>query len=374
MKHLRFTVICISALLLGLLSTQHTGATTPSEPAVRNIIFMVGDGMGFAHLTAFLLNKQNRPIAMERAQATGFVRTHSANNRVTDSAAASTALATGHKTKNRSISVDTLGHPLETILEKAQQQAMGTGLVVTCDITDATPAGFYAHTPSRYESEQIAAQLVDSKVDVWIGAGGKHFDRRSDGRNLLEEFRAKGYTLITDTTALDRVHAGRVAAPMAQGSNMPWHPERGDYLPKATAKTLELLAQQSDSTKQGFFLLIEGSRIDHAAHKNDLKQILEEMCDFDHAAGIAMDFADQNPGTLVIIVADHETGGLTINSNSDVHEETGDKSLAYRFSTGDHTGCLVPLMAYGTGASRFGHLLDNTQIHDLLCQLAGLEQ
>ncbi len=360
------TSIAVIALTINPLNTS----AKPRKSEVKNIILMIGDGMGAAQITHYMVENRYKPINMQRATGGGMVITYSANNRVTDSAAAATAYATGQKTNNSKLSVDPQNNPLPTILEKAEQAGLATGVVATCYLTHATPAAFYAHSKRRYDNDTIAVQLINSGIDVAFGSGDKIFTNRKDGRNLLEEATAAGYNVAHNIDDLKECHDGNHILVYPTGSNhMPAWDERGDYLPRATAKALEIL---SNNSRKGFFAMIEGSLIDYGGHGNSAKITYDETRDFDQAVGVAMDFADQHPGTLVIILADHETGGLSIVSNNEDFTES-ESGVKCRFSTGGHSGTMVPLLTYGAGANTIGGIYDNTEINHLMCKLLNLE-
>lgn len=368
MKH--YTIIFS---ILALLATAQPYKAEARRPEVRNVILMIGDGMGLSSVTGLMVNGGYKPINMQRATATGFVTTYSANNRVTDSAAAATAFATGHKTNNSMLSVARDSTQLETIFEQAERRGMATGVVVTCYLPHATPAAFYAHSIGRYNISSISSQLIASGIDVAFGGGDSLFTSRKDGRNLLDEARAKGYTVVDNISKLDTVHSGQVLAVYPTGrKHMPFELQgRGDYLPRATAKALEILG--NDSPRKGFIAMVEGSLIDYGSHGNDTKVLFSEMADFDRAVGVAMDYADSHKGTLLVVLADHETGGLSINSN-DEDFSLGDSGVSYSFSTGSHTGTMVPMFAYGAGAEHFTGIVDNTEVNALMRKVLGLDK
>ncbi len=344
--------------------------TTPAEPEVKNIILLVGDGMGVAQVTALMLARGYEPINIDRAQAGGMVKTWSANNRVTDSAASGTTYASGEKTNNGYLGVTPDGQPHPSILEKAEQAGMATGLVVTTIIQHATPGAFYAHNPNRNDYPGISLDLVDAGVDVAIGGGRKYLTDRTDGRNLWDELVREGYTMTESLEGLAGVTSGNAMALYEAELPLVIRGRDPEYLPRATAKALEILTANSAAAGKGFFLMVEGSFIDSAGHGNDAEMLLGEMGDFDASVGVAFDYADRHPGTLVIVTADHETGGLTAPSgNSDfTARESG---IDYRFSTGSHTASLVPLFAYGTGAQEFSRVMDNTEISRIIARLVG---
>lgn len=332
---------------------------------VENIIFMIGDGMGLAQLTALSMEQDYEPLNMERARHIGLQKTYSANNRVTDSAASGTAMATGEKTNNGYLGVDALGRPLTSSLVRAQEAGMATGLVVTIEPMAATPAAFYAHHSQRWDYDSIAMDMLRSGVDVIAGSGAPTLRkiRRPYGEvDVIAGFQEAGYTFAPDMESFMAVgHSPAVMFFREDG--FPYMAAdtagvRGDYLPQATAKTLELL---ENSGKAGFFLMVEGSLIDYGGHDNDLEAVLGEMRDFDNAVKVAFDYADSHPGTLVVVTGDHETGGLTIISPEEDFTK-GAEDVVYNFSTGDHSGTFIPVYAYGTGAENFTGIMENTDI------------
>jgi alkaline phosphatase len=310
---------------------------------------------------------------MERASTGGFVKTASANNRVTDSAASATAYATGYKTDNSHLSVSPTGDTLATILELAEREGLPTGLVVTTHLTHATPAAFYTHNPDRDDYRAIALDLIPSGIDVAIGGGGRYLTDRPDGRNLIAELERLGYVMVDSLAGLDNVKTGSAMA-VYPGSGLPMIKDGRDpeYLSRATSKALEILTANTPHGEGGFFLMVEGSYIDSAGHDNDSRKLIDEMGDFDRAVGVAFDWADAHPGTLVIVLADHETGGLTLPSGNE-NFLLPDSGVEFRWSTGGHTATMVPLLAYGAHADLFGGIADNTEINHRLVQLLGLE-
>lgn len=346
--------------------------TPSSSPRVKNIILMVGDGMGLAQVSALTLSGE--PVNMERASVGGFVKTSSANNRVTDSAASATAYSTGEKTDNGHLAVAPDGTPLETILEKAEDKGLATGLVATTHIMHATPAAFYAHTPDRNDYQGIALALLDAGIDVAIGGGINYLTDRPDGRDLVAELQRRGYTVVDSLPDLDGVVSGQ-AMSLYNEDDIPQYLREGrdpTMLAKGTSKALEILTANTPRGAGGFFLMVEGSWIDSAGHANDAEMLLGEMLDFDNAVGVAFDYADANPGTLVIVLADHETGGLTIPSGKE-NFLIPDSGVEFRWSTGGHTATMIPMMAYGSRAEFFGGIMDNTEVNHRMVQLLGLQ-
>lgn len=365
MKH-TYPFLLLLTLCLCCRCTPHT-----AEPEIRNIIFLIGDGMGLAQTTALATAGGYAPTQFDRVRCIGIQKTYSANNRVTDSAAAGTALATGTKTDNGTIGLSPDGTPLESALQAARRAGKATGIVVTYSPLDATPAAFVAHTADRYDFEQTALQYLDCGVDVIAGSGPQYFDHRSDGRNLIAEMEARGYTFAANKAALLSATRTPLLALLPDAS-LPFAAcdtlnLRGDYLAEATAKAIELLEQASG---EGFFLMVEGSLIDKAAHRNDIEAVLAEMHDFDRAVGTAFDYADAHPGTLVIVTGDHETGGLSLVS-PDTDFTAGNSGLRYDFATESHSATFIPVYAYGTGAEQFTGIMENTDIGLRLKRLAG---
>jgi len=329
-----------------------------------NVILMIGDGMGLAQIyAAMTANKGN--LHLQRCKYIGLSKTNSADDYITDSAAGATAFACGKKTKNGAIAVDTAGKPMPTLLEMAIKEGLATGLVTTCAITHATPASFIAHQPSRDMYEEIAADFLKVPIDLFIGGGIKHFKNRKDKRDLTVELAQKGYQIALSEQELQAFNTGKIAALLAdehipsigKGRNQNW-------LQNATKKAIQILSQNPE----GFFLMIEGSQIDWGGHANDANYIIEETLDFDRAIGEVLNFADKTGNTLVIITADHETGGLTLNGGD---LKTGEVHVA--FTSHDHTAIPVPVFAYGVGAENFAGFYENTAIFTKILELLGLE-
>lgn len=324
----------------------------------KNIILMIGDGMGLTQITAGMYINGNK-LNLEQFLYIGLHKTHASNNLVTDSAAGATAFSCGKKTYNGAIGLDKSKKPATTILEKAESEGMPTGLVVTSSITHATPASFYAHQKDRSMMDEIAADLLKSDVDFFVGGGKKHFDRRKDGQDLLPELAAKGYAI---STFLDKEFSDitidfnkKFGYFTADGEPLPVMQGR-DYLVQACESAVTYLSGKDEKDK-GFFLLVEGSQIDWGGHANDSEYIVREMIDFDNAIGKVLDFAKKDGETLVIVTADHETGGYAINPGSTMD------SIVPAFTTDKHTAVLIPVFAYGPGAELFSGIFDNTAVY-----------
>ncbi len=354
MKRILLHLLLAAAAFAPAAAAAHEPQT---ETEVRNVILMIGDGMGLAQTGALMIDSGYAPLSFDRAQHIALVKTYSANNRVTDSAAAATAMGTGCKTENGRIGIAPDGSRPANLTELAEAAGLSTALVVTSHLADATPSGFAAHTLERYTSDEITAAYADAGIDILAGGGRAYFEASLDGRNIVEELRAKGYRFAEtpeEFCAADELPLLGLFAP----EYMPTADKRGEeYLAAATAHTLDLLSRR----EAGFFAMIEGSQIDIACHNNDTEVMLAEMRDFNRAVHTALDFADTHPGTLVVVVADHETGGLTMVSNDRDFTAT-ESGIDFRYSTTSHSGIPVVLYAYGTGSEHFRGTMQNTDI------------
>ncbi|MDD2476602.1 MAG: alkaline phosphatase [Dysgonamonadaceae bacterium] len=326
----------------------------------KNIIFLIGDGMGVAQV--FSAITANRGVLnMTQMPFTGFSKTQSASSYTTDSAAGGTALSTGQRTYNGALAVDMDTLAIPTILEISKSKGYATGLVSSSSITHATPASFIAHQPKRSMQEEIAADFIGSDIDIFIGGGHKFFTERKDGRNLLDELRKENYLTFTSLDDAVNVKSGKLAILTAENHNETY-PKRGEMLPDATEKAINILK----NNKKGFFLMVEGSMIDWGGHANNTAYVVQEALDFDRAIAKALEFANSNKETLVIITADHETGGMAI-SDGDISkgEITGE------FTRGGHTAIMVPVFAYGAGAEKFTGVYKNTDVFEKMMEAYG---
>ena len=298
---------------------------TAEGPRPHNVILFISDGCGPASFTfarEYAIDVLGREGLAIDGHQVGAIRTRSADSRVTDSAAGATAFACGIKTNNGALAVDSEGKPHTTVLEAAEARGMATGLVVTSTITHATPAAFAAHVPSRGMTAEIAAQEIGQGIEVLFGGGTMDFlpteagGSRTDGRDLFDEARAAGYRIIRSRADFD----GALSVPVL-GLFTPGHmayeidrdPAQEPSLAEMVRKAVDLLKDDPD----GFFLMVEGSRIDHAAHGNDAAAHLHDILAFDEAFAAALDFARADGRTLIVSTSDHETGGLTLGRNID---------------------------------------------------------
>lgn len=324
----------------------------------KNIILLIGDGMGVSQVFAGLTANRGS-LFIENCKYIGFSKTQSSDNYITDSAAGGTAISAGVKTYNGAIGVDVSGVPVKTILEEASEKGLATGLVSTSSITHATPASFIAHQPDRNMYEEIAADFLNTEIDVFIGGGIDHFTKRKDGRNLAEELQNKGYLVETDIKTIKKVKTGKLAGFTASVHNGRMD-ARGDMLPVATKTAINIL----DNNEKGFFLMVEGSQIDWGGHASSTVYIVEDMLDFDKVVGQALAFAAKDKETLVIVTADHETGGMALTGGN---IEEGVVKGAY--PTKGHTGVMVPIFSYGPGAEDFIGIMENTEIYTKMREL-----
>lgn len=350
----------------------------PVEPArVRNVILLIGDGMGLSQVALARMKAigVEGKINMQLLPVQGLIHTHSANRLVTDSAAAGTALACGIKTDNGMIGVTPKEQPYCSILELAQARGMATGLVATSTISHATPASFGSHVKSRKMEPEICEQLICNRINVLFGGGRKYFlpksdsdSGRRDDRNLLAEAADAGYTVIETANQLRWVHGPQVLGLFQLDGLTTISPE--PMLADMTKKAISILDETvSDSRKygRGFFLMVEGSQIDWACHGNDAEACVRQVLLFDEAVRVAVDYALHDGHTLVVVTADHETGGLTIPEGN-----LKGTDVKVHWSTKGHTASPVPVYAIGPKSQRFGGVYDNTEIPLKIAQALGI--
>lgn len=329
---------------------------------VKNVILMISDGTGTSHFASALVANGGKLNITENAMAAGLVRTTCANKLITDSGAAASAMATGEKADYHTISVNSDGSLRQTIMDDAKKKNLATGVVATVQLTDATPAAFCAHHTDRNDAWELAPHFLESNVDFIFGGGSKYFANRPDGRDLFAEMKAKGYLATTNADEVLNANSAKVFC-LTDSLEMPPAEKRDNLLSKASLKAVETLSKQ----KNGFFLMIEGSQSDDYAHGNDLYNTMMETLDFDKATGEMLKWAEANGETLVLVVADHETGGLSL---LDGNEAKG--SVTAKFTNGGHTGVLVSSFAYGPGSDAFGGVYDNNEIFHKIKRLLGL--
>jgi len=357
-----FSGMLLSVLMLGSFTNNNKKSTAGDKP--KNIIFLIGDGMGLTQVYAGM-TRNHGSLNLERVSHVGLQKTYSFSDYITDSAASGTAMATGTKTKNGVVGLDTLGQRLKTILEYAEENGLATGLVSTSSITHATPASFIAHVQNRGMYEAIAKDFLSTDIDVFIGGGSNNFMKRKDSLNLVDELKSKGYTVLYDMEEIKKVNKGKLAGFTADSHNPSIIDGRGEMLPEATSTALNILKNDRD----GFFLMVEGSMIDWGCHDNNTEFVISEVLDFDKAVKEALDFAKKDKNTLVVITADHETGGMSIIGGS---LKEGRVDAAY--GTKGHSSVMVPVYAYGPGAELFTGIYENTDIFEKFMKLYGFSK
>ncbi|MCX2484730.1 alkaline phosphatase [Pedobacter sp. MR2016-24] len=323
---------------------------------VKHVILLIGDGMGLAQIHAgWIANHGNLNITMMRNS--GFSQTAAANSGNTDSAAGATAMAAGEKTNNRYIGMGPDDRHLTNMADTLAIFGVKTGIISSGDITDATPAAFYAHQPDRSFNQAIAKDFLSSHVDVLVGSNERSFLANAD-TTLMSAIKAKGYTWSSTLTDFKKQKRGKQLVLLPDSATRPVKDGRDDMLLQSLNKTIELLS----SNKNGFFIMTEGAQIDYGGHANDLKYVVTELHDFDKTVAEALRFADRDGETLVLVTADHETGGLTL-----LEAAAAEGRIQGEFSTNDHTNIMVPVYAYGPWAEEFRGTYQNTEIfHKIL--------
>jgi alkaline phosphatase len=408
-------------VLLAGASGAGMGKAESSGGEAKNVIIFVGDGMGTSQRDLIRLATVGLEgeLGMDDLPYEGRSHTNSADPEtfVTDSAAGGTALATGVKTYNGAIGVDANQEPVETVLEQAKQAGKATGLVTDSQVTDATPASFGAHVPDRDDQSEIARQYVEeSQPDVILGGGEDRWypeddagaypdepeedpEEKSRGtENLVERAEAEGYEYVTDADGLDAATGPKVLGLFANEEMFQQKPEGegGSYEPavslaEMTRKAIETLSEDED----GFFLLVEEEAIDEMSHQNNTSLTIEAGQALDEAVEVAKSYAEGDPETLLIVTADHETGGLAIESlneqqdDPDYPNESGegrsvedepfsvassDQEYLVDWTTTNHTAEDVPVTAQGPRASELTGVFENTHIYEVMSRAIGLAE
>ena len=332
--------------------------STPTDTPVRIILF-IGDGAGTSYWTAAHFAAD--ALAVHQFPVVGLVDVRSSSSDITDSAASATSYASGIVTFNGAISVDTATVPVKTVLEIAAERGMGTGLVATSSVTHATPAAFAAHVPNRGLQFEIARQMVAQNVSVVLAGGRRYFHPtyRPDSLDLLQSIR-QNHVYVSSATDFRRLGLDTIPALFGLFAHNHMLPStaRHPTLAEMTEAALTVL----DQNPSGFFLMIEGSQPDWRGHENaSLDAITAEMLDLDRAIGAALKYRNEHPETLIVVTADHETGGLALQFDSTT-------SLVAAYTSGGHTASMVPLFAIGPGAERFGGITTNDRVGRLLVE------
>lgn len=324
----------------------------------KNVILLIGDGMGVSQISAGLYSNGNK-LSLEQFKKIGFHKNYAYDNLVTDSAAGATAFSCGKKTYNGAIGVGPDTIAAYTILEEAEDRGYMTGMVTSSTIVHATPASFIAHNEYRKNYEEIAEDFLDTDIDLFIGGGNKYFSRREDERNITEELKQKGYYMSNyfdeDIENLDFLAHKKIGYLTADKD--PLSVEQGrTYLPFATKKALEFMDHHC-AEDQGFFLMVEGAQIDWGGHANKGNYIVQEMIDFDKVIDAVLEYTKKNPETLVVVTADHETGGLAINKGSTFNK------LDMKFTSDYHTADIIPVFSTGPMSDLFTGIYENSDIY-----------
>ena len=345
----------------------------------KMVILLIGDGMSASQITSYRLLKEgpNGRIAVDNFPISGIVLTHSADAIITDSASSATAYSTGSKTKNGFLGVDQEGRILENLTEKLDNFGFVSALISTSEVTHATPAAFSSHVDSRRNTDEISSQMLESKVATILGGGRKFFlsaengGKRKDKRDLLEEAKKSHKILmhkheldITGITPSDRI-LGLFADEHLRDEENPDNHSSEPTLTEMLRFSLERAEAAIDNQCRGSFVMVEGSQVDWAGHANNIDYLERELKEFDEATRYALEYAKKNPDTLVVVTADHETGGLLIEPIALSYYKGN--NIKFSFNTaiggGSHTGVPVPVYAHGPGSLNFSGTLDNTDVY-----------
>ena len=318
---------------------------------VKNVIYLIGDGLGLNQATAAYYANKNQ-LTIFNISDIGFQTNNALGAFTTDSAAAGSALATGEANANRHISSTTDGENIPSLSDFFDQKNYSVGVITLGNIADATPSAFYGHNVERDNADEITRYLLNGHVDLLCGSGMREFTKRNDGVDLIRDLKKSGYAFITDASAITD-QKGKVIC-IDERMDEAVEESTMNFLADATKDAIEYLQTQSD---KGFFLMVEGAKIDYAGHAKSVPGSIIETFSFDLAVAEALKFADQNGETLVVVTGDHETGGLVL---LDGDEQTGRVMGVY--VTNDHTPAMLPVYAYGPGAEKFTGVYRNTEI------------
>jgi alkaline phosphatase len=340
----------MALLLLTGFSAQSGTSGAAKKESAKNIILFIGDGMGVAQLYAGMTVSPH-PFYLEKFPYSGLSKTYSADSYITDSGAGGTAIACGTKTNNGMIGVGPDSTVLISIMELAHKNGLATGVVSTSAVTHATPASFVAHNATRGNYEDIAKDFLSGSVDLFIGGGENHFRVRKDSTDLTLKLKEQGFDVAYTLEDLKMSKSKKLAGLLAKEHMSTIIEGRNNALPEMTRKAIETLSKNN----KGFVLMVEGSMIDWGAHEQNIGYVVNEMIDLDNAIGVALDFASVNGKTLVVVTADHETGGLSLTGGN-----LAEHAIEVNFSGGDHSAVMVPVFSYGPGAGRFSGIHDNT--------------
>ena len=345
------------------------------ESESPNIILMIGDGMGLTQITSGMYSNNNK-TALEDFQYIGLSKTHSYDNLVTDLAAAGTAMSSGKKTQNYVLGLDHMGNPLKSILSICQDKGYSTALIATSNILHATPAAFFANIDYRYNYEPIADQMTKSGINYFVGGGEQYFNSRKDKRNIINEMTENGYEFVYNISDYEKNKSNYIGFFTAKGE--PYYSYKGvnysyredepvedfkgreSYLARSTEATLKKLKELS----KPFFIMIEGSQIDWGGHDNDQEYMVSQFLEFNETIKVVLEFAKKDKNTVVVVTADHETGGAAI-----VRGDLSSSTIKNRFATPNHTASMVPVFSFGPNAHLFKGIYENTEIFNKLLSI-----
>lgn len=334
--------------------TWFDATPAPTGKKAKNVIIIIGDGMGTAQVYASIVAQKGNSNFL-RFPFSGFSRTYSHNRYTTDSGAGGTAITCGRKTDNYHISMLPDGTPIPSFLSLLHDMGLATGFVVTSSVLDATPASTYAHVPYRKMYDTISLQMAQCNYDVMIGGGVHNFrpENRKDGLNPIDTLLKKGYEIAYSLEDMKKSKAKKLVTFFCENYYGPIAPGRDPILAEGTKKALEIVSKNPN----GFALMIEGSQIDWACHNNDADYMRAELADFETMLRIVLDFAEKDGNTLVVVTADHETGGLVLTSG-DIDKGKNE----CKYTTDGHSGVMVPVFSFGPGAEKFSGVQNNIDL------------
>ncbi|WP_339656589.1 alkaline phosphatase [Flavobacterium frigidarium] len=368
MNFKNISTVFIAFMLFSCSTTKNTAQL--NKP--KNVILLISDGTGLSQISTAFYFKDSKPN-YTRFKNIGLIKTSSAGQEITDSAAGATAFSAGVKTFNSAIGVANDSTVVETIVELASSRNVKTGLIASSSITHATPGSFFGHQINRGMADEIAVDLLAGKVDFFAAGGLKYFTERKDKRDLVKELTALNYDI--NTVALGNfaeIKASQKAGFLLASDQMPKMSEgRGDFLSDATELGIKFLSKDNAP----FFIMTEGSQIDWGGHNNDAQYLIDELIDFDNLIGKVLDYAEKDGNTLVVVTSDHETGGFTLSAQkkkkADGTEYDDYSKVGTSFSTGGHSATLIPVFAYGPGSEEFNGVYENNEIFSKIVKVTG---
>lgn len=328
----------------------------PAEEEI-SVVFIVADGLGIGQITAAYT--ENRGLNLARFPYSGLMLTQTTDKYVTESGASTTAMFYGFKTKYGYQGIDAYQniHPgLNSMLKENKYQ---TAIITSSFITDATLASFYRHGTDRYEHEKIAMDYISNYPDFCIAGGSIHFNERSDGINLLDSLTKKGVNLFYDYSDISNIQTLPSMGLLYPGRPPYLSDGRTDFLKNGSLKALELFEGQN------FFMLLEAALIDLGGHDMNIDRQIEETLELDELAGIMLDYAKSKDNILVLVVSDHEGGGLSLMQGDGMN-------YIADYANDEHSGNMVAVFAYGPGADKFTGIMDNTDIYYKLLEILKL--